>query len=356
MSKELKMLREQLSKLLNWNKARMTFLAGMLLALLKEKTVNLSELAKAFMSEVEEKSRYRRIQRFLRDYEMNGEEIAVLIKQLIGKQGKEVLILDRTEWRFGKAVINILLLAVQYEGVAVPFFWRVLDRTGISTMEMRIELIEKYVKLFGGENIAYVTGDREFIGGEWISYLQEQGIDFRFRIKKDARIVHEGNLINIQERLEHVNVGQSLYLENCEIYGCQVNLSAVKLKDDEYLLLIGNDNPEKFASDYKQRWDIEQLFACLKSRGFNFEDTHLTDPLKISKMMVLLTIAFLWALKTGLWLHKVKPIPKKKTLNRPLNSLFRYGLDKLHDVLLNIHWRKENFSFFEIALEFLSCT
>ena len=40
MSKELKMLREQLSKLLNWNKARMTFLAGMLLALLKEKTVN----------------------------------------------------------------------------------------------------------------------------------------------------------------------------------------------------------------------------------------------------------------------------------------------------------------------------
>ena len=47
MSKELKMLREQLSKLLNWNKARMTFLDGMLLALLKEKTVNLSELAKA---------------------------------------------------------------------------------------------------------------------------------------------------------------------------------------------------------------------------------------------------------------------------------------------------------------------
>ena len=356
MPKELKMLQEQLSKLLNWNKARVTFLAGMLLALLKEKTVNLSELAKAFMSKAEERSRYRRIQRFLKEYEMDEEETANLLKQLMGKQGKEILILDRTEWKFGKAVINILVLAVKYKGVSVPIFWRVLDRTGISNMEMRIEIMEKYVRLFGSENIAYVTGDREFIGGEWISYLQEQNINFCVRIKKDAKIIHEGKLINIQEQLKPLDIGQPLYFKNCEIYGCKVALSATKLKDNEYLLLIGNDNPEKLALDYKVRWNIEELFACLKSRGFNFEDTHLTDPLKISKIMVFLTIAFLWSVKTGLWLHKVKPIPKKRTLNRPLKSIFRYGLDKLQDVLLNIHWRKENFHFFEMALEFLSCT
>jgi len=287
---------------------------------------------------------------------MGEEETALLIMHLMGKRGKEVIILDRTEWKFGKAIINILVLTVEYEGVAVPIFWRVMDRRGNSDMEMRIELMEKYVKLFGSKDITYVTGDREFIGEEWIGYLQEQGIDFRIRIKKDAKIVHEGNLINIQEQLEQVNVGQSLYFENCEIYGCHVNLSAMRLEDGKYLLLVGNDNPEKFAQDYKERWNIEELFACLKSRGFNFEDTHLTEPHKISKILAILTIAFLWAVKTGLWLNKVKPIPQKKTLNRPVKSIFRYGLDKLQEVLLNIHHGIKNLLLFEMALEFLSCT
>ena len=124
----LLMLQEQLSNILNWNKARVTFLAGMLLALLKVKTVNLAELARAFMSEAEEKSRYRRIQRFLKGYKMDKEETARVIMRLKRGQRKAVIILDRTEWRFGKAVINILVLAVKYEGVAVPIFWKMMDR------------------------------------------------------------------------------------------------------------------------------------------------------------------------------------------------------------------------------------
>jgi len=67
MSRELEILQNQLGKLLNSNKARIGFLAGMLLALLKVKTVNLAELARAFISTAEESSRYRRIQRFLKE-------------------------------------------------------------------------------------------------------------------------------------------------------------------------------------------------------------------------------------------------------------------------------------------------
>ena len=51
------------------------------------------------------------------------------------------------------------------------------ERRGNSDTQMRIELLEKYVKCFGSQSIEYVTGDREFIGIEWIGYLQEQGIE-----------------------------------------------------------------------------------------------------------------------------------------------------------------------------------
>ena len=56
---EMKQLKSQLSKWLNWNEARIDFLSRLLIALLKITTVNLAELARAFISKAEESSRYR---------------------------------------------------------------------------------------------------------------------------------------------------------------------------------------------------------------------------------------------------------------------------------------------------------
>ena len=130
----------------------------------------------------------------------------------------------------------------------------------------------------------------------------------------------------------------------------------MKLNSGEYLLLIGNGNPKRFLQEYRNRWKIEEFFACLKSRGFNFEDTHLTEPHKIAKIMAILTLAFLWAVKTGQWLHQLQAIPQKNTLQRQVKSTFRYGLDQLQDLLLKIHHGIENLRFFKFALKFLSCT
>lgn len=72
---------------------------------------------------------------------------------MIGGRGKKIILLDRTEWHFGPEVINILVLAVQYGEVAVPLFWWVMARPGNSDAQMRIELLEKYVKRFGSWSI-----------------------------------------------------------------------------------------------------------------------------------------------------------------------------------------------------------
>jgi hypothetical protein len=356
MTQEVKQLKSQLGKILNWNEARIDFLARLLIALLKVKTVNLAELSRAFISKAEVASRYRRIQRFLKDYDWKEEESAQITMQLMARQERKILILDRTQWHFGEQVINILVLAVQYGEIAVPLLWRVMDRPGNSETQMRIELIGQYVELFGRQSIAYVTGDREFIGVEWLGYLQDENIDFRLRIKKNTLITYNNTLVNIKEQLKSMGKEQPLYLTHSEVYGQRINLTAMTLNSGEYLILIGNGNPKRFIQEYKERWNIEELFACLKSRGFNFEDTHLTDPQKISKMMAILTLAFLWAVKTGQWLHQMKPIPQKKTLQRQVKSIFRYGLDQLQNVLLNIHHGIENLLFFKFALKFLSCT
>jgi transposase len=115
----------------------------------------------------------------------------------------------------------------------------------------------------------------------------------------------------------------------------KVYLSALRLPDGNLLILASDKLLEDPFEIYGKRWEIETLFGCLKTKGFCFEDTHITKPERIEKLLFLLTIAFCWAHKIGEWQHEEKPIVIKKH-GRKLQSYFRYGLDYLRDVLFNL--------------------
>jgi hypothetical protein len=98
------------------------------------------------------------------------------------------------------------------------------------------------------------------------------------------------------------------------VWGSFVHLSALRLDNGERLILATFGAPQDQAIDaYADRWQVETLFGCLKTRGFNFEDTHLRDASRLSKMMGLLALAFAWSHRTGEQLHdQDRPIPLKK--------------------------------------------
>ena len=121
---------------------------------------------------------------------------------------------------------------------------------------------------------------------------------------------------------------------------------------NDYLIVITTEAPDTALEDYAQRWEIETLFGCLKSRGFNFEDTHLTKPERISKLLGLLTLALCWCMLLGEWQHEQKPIAIKKH-GRRAKSLFRHGLDRLRNIVLNLAVKEREFCW---ATTFLSCT
>lgn len=76
------------------------------------------------------------------------------------------------------------------------------------------------------------------------------------------------------------------------------------------------------------------LFEALKSRGFNFEDTHLKDEKRLNTLFAVLAIAFCWAYHVGAWRHQVKPVRIKKH-QRPAKSIFRYGFDLIRHTFFN---------------------
>ena len=172
-----------LSRILNthfgksMNLARIKVMSMMICALYKVQQVAYTKLAAAFDNEAAASSSLRRIQRFIAECVIDTDLIAKLILKLIPVSGPYDLAMDRTNWKFSDTNINILTLGIIYEGMAFPVVFKMMDKRGNSNTEERIEL---------------VMADREFVGSEWLEYLNAIGIHYHIRIRENFKVVRHG--------------------------------------------------------------------------------------------------------------------------------------------------------------------
>ena len=343
--KEIKILKNALKSQLPMNAARLHCLAGIIIALLKVRTVNLTQIAVAFPGKAKKDSKYKRIQRFFQSTSFDYTIVAKFIVKLLGiKDELWKLSIDRTNWKFGKLNINILTLGIAYLGAAFPIFWILLPKRGNSNTEERIKLIDRFIEIFGIDKIDCLTGDREFIGKKWFSYLIEKGITFRLRIKENILVTNSRGIpVHAKTLFRFLKPGQYCVLEGKRsVLGHELFIIGLKQSNGEYVILATDRDPEQAMSDYKTRWEIETLFGCLKTRGFNFESTHLIDTERIKKLVAVLAIAFCWCHIIGEWARAQKPIKIKKH-GRKAISIFRCGLDVLREIVLNISEKMNDF-------------
>lgn len=325
-----------LNKTFKWNKAHLNCFAGMLFSLLIVRTVNLNELASAFNGKASLLSKYRRLQRFFAEFQMNYKLIAKFLFSLFPFKNKVYLSMDRTNWKWGKSNINILMLGVVYKGVAIPLIWKLLDKQGASNPKERIDVIEKFISWFGKDKIKGLLADREFVGKVWFKWLLENEIPFYIRLKDNVITTNENGLeIYLKDLFGDLNCWERrVLLDKRKLWDFQVYLSGSTNQHGTLMVVATNVDPVQAIDLYLKRWEIETLFGCFKSRGFNFEDTHITDLKRIKKVIVLLAISFCWSHRIGEWQNEIKPI-KIKSHGRLSKSIFRYGLDYLRESFYN---------------------
>lgn len=265
-----------------------------------------------------------------------------------------ILSTDRTEWSFGQTQFNILFLGIVHKGVAYPVVWKMLHKKGNSDSDERMDLLDRFEEIFPDAQIAYLTGDREFIGQQWLSYLLiEPTIRFRLRIRESERIDDGKKQLRASIVFAHLQPGETQILSGKRlVWGRLVYVSALRLDDGELLIVISPDSSSSAISDYGQRWGIETLFGMFKTRGFCLESTHFNDSERLSKLLALMSLALCWAVKTGEWWHQHQPIKVKKH-GRLAKSIFRHGLDYLRSIFTDLDLKQ--FQFLE-SLKFLSCT
>ena len=133
-----------------------------------------------------------------------------------------------------------------------------------------------------------------------------------------------------------LNIGQTDVLYGVKLLGNIVHLCAIRLKNKDLKIITTNHAPERAIARYEDREAIERMFSCLKSRGFNLEDTHMTNLAKLERLLGVVTIAFWWAYKLGDYIDEKKPIARKPH-GRRIRSIFKTGFVYLRNLFESIY-------------------
>lgn len=318
-------------------------LSFLIIGIIRARDVNLVRLKSFIDSNATDQSQYRRLQRFFKLWKFNWKEQALftLSKVKKPKEGYR-LNMDRTNWKFGKTHINILTLGIVIGKVSMPLVWKTLPQTtkrGNSNEKQRIALMNRVLQVLSSDDIYCLTLDREFNGNQWLEWLDEKGVSYVLRLRKNT-LVNGINASNHKATRRQKNSSQS------EVFGLELyfGVKAIKKGRADYLYVISNRfTPIQALEEYRHRWSIEVFFGHLKKKGFNLENTHMSNKVKIDKLIAVLALSFLFTVGFGLLLRE------KKALNAhdKRKSVFRLALDILESML----YKPNKYKDFELIFE-----
>lgn len=330
-------------------KSRLECLSMLMLGMVEARTVNLKVVVGEVQSWAKEASVYRRAQRFFAEIELDGLLFTRLIVRLLAKE-RYVLCIDRTNWQLGCLNINILMVAVADDGLAIPLAFDLLNKAGNSNTLERTTLLEQVLQVIKAEQIEVLLADREFIGQAWFKFLCKQSIPFAIRIRENS-LADEWFRLSCFFNTLGVADSKSLH-HRYTICGSKLAVAATRSEDGQLVIIVSNRKPTWALKTYALRWQIESLFKALKSSGFKLEDTHLNDIDRLSTLVAVVSLAFFWALKVGHWLHQKQAI-RLKSHGRRETSIFRLGFDFIRRAVTNLALDKQPL---DATFRVLSCT
>lgn len=126
------------------------------------------------------------------------------------------LALDRTNWKFGATNINVMILAIIYQGVAFPVLFKMMLKFGNSSTAERIEIMQRYIDLFGNLSIDCLPADREFVGVHWLGYLNSNRIRYHIRIRENFWVIIPRNSHRVEASwlFNHLKINQCGFCRN----------------------------------------------------------------------------------------------------------------------------------------------
>jgi hypothetical protein len=234
---------------------------------------------------------------------------------------------------------NALMIHVVYKGRALPLAWRVRQGPkGHFPEDLHIALVELVCGLIPEGVQVVFLGDGEFDGTRLQHTVQGKGWSYVCRTGCHRTAWWDGETFRLDT------------LGACSKPGTLVALSQVWFTRAEYgpirlicgwakgckapLYLVTNmASAEEACRFYSKRFRIETFFSDQKSRGFHLHKSHLSDPQRLSRLLIAACLAYIWIVYLGSVCTKEGWVSIIHRRHRCDLSLFQLGLRLLEHFL-----------------------
>ncbi len=299
-------------------------------AVLEVRSCNTMEIAAALpLSPERIDMRYQWLSRFLLTETVDNDKVMQpFAKQAIALSCKEgetiVLCMDQT---FINDRHGILVLSVRFGNRCLPLFWRTKKGLGNIGFQQQKELLDIVAPLIPSGTSVLLLGDRFYGSAKLISYLNELDWDYRLRLKGNLEVDTGEKSCTTGELARNIP-SKGAYFKDVLLTEKQVstNLGIVHEENHPEPWIIAMKSAPNYykTMDYSMRWGIEPMFSDFKTRGFGLEETHLERSERVSRLILILSLALHWAVLSGIIDASQNALPyekKQKNLDMPYTIL-----------------------------------
>ncbi len=317
-----------------------TNLALLVSAILKKRTLCLSELARAYPTPQERRvaapkhdllHRLKRLWRFTENERVGALGVQVaLVPHLVARLGYPRLLGLAIDWTMfdttlpsGKRMrYQVLRVAIPRKGRALPLLQLAYDRDALpankSQNQLEQEALLAVVRALPGGVRPVVLADRGFRRAGFLCWLQRHGLDYVVRLSKSGCVTEvNGRQWKLGE--EGLERGQLRWVRGVH-YGLYhgrprsllINVALCwripksrardprrKQPEEPWYLATSLKDAQSAASWYWQRGWIEQSFKDSKGR-FGLAEVMVGCPKRLSRLLTALTVALAWLTLMGL--------------------------------------------------------
>jgi Transposase DDE domain len=298
----LKILEDLECRLPKMNKATRRSLALLTATMLEVRSPNTSALAARVPRKTERQDmREQWIHRILRRKNMDPVMImqpfaSDILKKLSDLMDVLILTMDQTKISDG---YEMLMVSVRFGKRAIPILWDVVKTSGGIGFLVQKQLLDRIIPWIPIGKKVRLHGDRFYGTPDLIDYCATQHWGYRLRLKSNLLYCKDSS----EGRLSDITPSPFESIQSIELTHKKVKTNIGFWHEDGHPepWIIAMDDPATLEStrDYANRWCIEPLFSDFKSRGFQLEDTQLQAADRISRLVLIMTLALYWTVSTG---------------------------------------------------------
>ena len=314
-------------------------LAALISGIVGSKSSPLPHIATKVPDGTKPESRVKRFPRWL-DHDHLREEVSFLLSADVWRRHRAwqtvVLVMDGSGVGHG---CTALMIHVVYKGRALPLAWRVRQAPkGHCPEELHIALVELISELIPAGAQVVLLGDGEFDGTALQATLNQMGWSYVCRTALSTTATWEGEPFRLDALGACLQPGRLIELKEAyvtrEAYGPIMVLCCWAKGYQGPLYLVSNlATAEEACRLYEKRFRIETFFSDQKSRGFHIHKSHISDPQRLSRLLIAACLAYIWIVYLGSLCEKEgwrEHIHRKKRCDL---SLFQLGLRILEHFL-----------------------